>query len=510
MDLIVLKSFIPEIFFSFCILFQLLGNSMVTNNVKYNYPLISKEIINQCFFMLICLFLLLLNNKIEGFFSNFLFLNDFSTINIKLLVVIICLIILPCVIRSFDSQKLSFFEYFTIFLSSIFASILLINVFDMMSAYLIIEMQALSFYVLSCFRRNSAFSTEAGLKYFLSGSFISGIFLLGCSILFGLVGTLNFNNLTLLLAINLGNDLELYRSFLLIAIFLITIVFLFKVSAAPFHLWSPDVYEGAPIASTIIFSIVPKLSIFYLLFKWLCIVEIFFEVKLFLVLCGAFSICFGSLLALYQKRIKRLVIFSSIAQVGFLVMGLSNTSFNSFIAMFFFLLIYLLTSVLIWSNISLLFSFQTKICAFKSEGLYPLFLSSLSSFFTINRTWSFVNLLIFFSLAGIPPLVGFFAKVMIISSLVESKNVIGSFLLLITSALSAFYYLRIIKIIFFEKQIISKVYYSQVIFKDTFFEMECFLISAISFSLFFLFFYPSLLIKFACLLSSFFYTKQII
>lgn len=510
MDLIVLKSFVPELFFSFCILLQLINNSLVTTNSKYNYPLINKEILTQIFCILTCLFLLLFNTKIEGFFFNFLFLNDFSAINIKEIIIFICLLILPSVVRSFESQNLSFFEYFTLFLSSILASILLINAFDMLSAYLVLEMQALSFYVLSCFRRNSAFSTEAGLKYFLSGSYISGVFLLGCSIIFGLTGTLNFNYLNSFLSIAFSNDLKVYSQFLIIGIVLITVVFLFKISAAPFHFWSPDVYEGAPLSSTIIFSTIPKLSLFYFFFKWLCVVQFFFELKFLLITCGAFSIFFGSFLALYQKRIKRLIIFSSIAQVGFLVMSLSNTTFSSFVAMFFFLLVYLLTSVLVWSNISLLYSFQRKICVFKSEGYYPLFLSSFASLFDIHKTWSVVNLLIFFSLAGIPPLVGFFAKTLIILSLVESKNLLGCFLLLITSAISTFYYLRILKIIFFEKQKTLKISYSQVIFKNFFFEIECFIISFISFSLIYLFFNPSILIKFGCLASSFFYSKQLI
>jgi NADH:ubiquinone oxidoreductase subunit 2 (subunit N) len=156
-------------------------------------------------------------------------------------------------------------------------------------------MQALCFYILASFRRNSAFSTEAGLKYFISGSFISGIFLFGCSLIYGGLGTLNFNSIKLLLEFPLLDEFSGLKMFVLAGIMLITITLLFKVSAAPFHFWSPDVYEGSPLGSTIIFSIVPKIVIFNFFIKWLCTISVmFYDMKDILVFVGVLSVFFGT------------------------------------------------------------------------------------------------------------------------------------------------------------------------------------------------------------------------
>jgi proton-translocating NADH-quinone oxidoreductase chain N len=501
MDSTILKSFIPEIFLSLCILFQLFLNSCLINNIYFNYPLFSKEIHNQIIFILFCLLLLLSNNKIEGFFVNFLFLNDFSCKVVKIFIVLTTLSVSFSVVRSFKSQKLNFFEFFIIFFFSLFATLLIVNASDMLSVYLVIELQTLSFYVLASFRKNSAFSIEAGLKYFIFGSFISGIFLLGCTIMYTCLGTLNFNNLSLLLSIPFSLDLFILRSLLLVGILLITIVLLFKIVAVPFHFWAPDVYEGAPLATTILFSIIPKFSIFYLFFKWISIVALFFEIKQLLLFSGLLSIFFGSFFAIRQRRVKKFVIYSSIAQIGFLVSALINTNSTSFLSIFFFLIIYIITSILIWSHISLFFNFQNRVNYFEKKSLTPLFLSTFSNLFLINKVWAISFLIIFFSLSGIPPLSGFLSKILVLYGLIIKKNVLNSFLLLIVSALSVFYYLRVIKIVFFEEKNNFKIDSSQIIFYDSFFEKDCLLISLLLFSLFFLFFYPSLFLNICYLIS---------
>jgi NADH-quinone oxidoreductase subunit N len=494
MDSIVLQSFLPEIFLSIFLLILLLLNSYIIISLKYNHPIMSKEIFSQSFFLLTCLLFLIANNKIQGFFVNFLFLNDISSTFIKFVVVVISNIILFPLNRSYFSSKQNFIEYFVLFLLSLLSLLLLISASDLLSVYLIIEMQALSFYILACFKRNSAFSTEAGLKYFISGSFFSGIFLLGSSLIFGALGTLNFYHINLLLSIPFSSQLSIEHNIVLVGILLVIFTFLFKIAAAPFHFWAPDVYEGAPLSSTIIFSILPKFSIFYFLFKLISILGVFvIEIRYLFIFSGLLSVFIGSFFALNQKRFKRLIIFSSVAQIGFLITALSINTVNSMASVLFFLTIYIITSFLIWSNFALLSNFQELVSTFFSRLPSPLFISNLSSFFVTNKIWSFSNILIFFSLAGIPPLVGFFAKVFIVSSLIETGDITNSFLLLIISTISVFYYLRIIKIIFFEK-IRKNVFFSQVIFFDPFLNTECFLLAFFLFLLLFFFFYPSLLL----------------
>jgi NADH-quinone oxidoreductase subunit N len=245
----------------------------------------------------------------------------------------------------------------------VLALFLLINASDILSAYLIIEMQALCFYVLASFKRDSSFSTEAGLKYFISGSFISGVFLLGAALLYGCLGTLNFNILNWLLAFDSFSEFDSLKVLILIGVLLVTFTLFFKIAAAPFHFWSPDVYEGSPLASTIIFSVIPKLSLFVFFIRWvLAISTVFLDINFLFIIIGILSVFFGTFFAIRQKRVKRLIIYSSIAQVGFLVAPFFTLSVDGFSYLIFFLFIYLITSLLVWGN---LVSFYTSFDYFK-------------------------------------------------------------------------------------------------------------------------------------------------
>ena len=493
----VFSSFIPEIFLSFCILFQLVFNIYQITKFNNNFPLIEKEVFSQTFFILVCLLLLYFNLKVEYFLSTFIFFTDLSSRSIKILFVLSCLFLIILLIRSFKLQKLNFFEYFSLFLLAILALLLLINSTDMISAYLVIEMQTLCFYILASFTRNSAFSTDAGLKYFIAGAFISGIFLFGCSLIYGGLGTLNFNSLTLLLAFPLQNEYLVLNNFVLVGILCVTITFLFKLGVVPFHFWVPDVYEGAPLATTILFTILPKLALFYFLIKWLLIISSSFSIiSDLLYISGILSIFIGAIFAIRQKKIKRLLIFSSIAQIGFLIAVLSVINLDTIVSIYFFLIIYLLTALLTWSQVTNIYIFQDKIVSFFGfENVKPIFLVSLANFYKLNKLWGLTFLLIFFSMAGIPPLSGFLAKFFVLFSFIATYNINEALLLLLISTISVFYYLRVIKIIFFEsKDIKLKNNYNQIIFSSFLFEIECFLISSGLFLLLFWFFYPTGLI----------------
>lgn len=496
MDFITLKSFVPEIFLSLSILFQLVFNAYTTNSTSNNFPLISKELFSQVSTILIITLILSINLKIEGFFNNFLFVNDSSCHLIKVGIIISTLFIIPCLIRAFNIQSLNFFEFFSVLLLAVLSLLLLVNAADMLSAYLLIEMQALCFYVLASFKRTSSFSVDAGLKYFISGAFISGIFLFGCSLMYASLGTLNFNSISLLLAIPF--EFFYLKPLLFSGVFLITITLLFKVSAVPFHFWSPDVYEGAPLATTVIFSIVPKLAVFSFFIKWLTILgNNFLELNSFLTLVGLSSVLIGSLFAIRQKRIKRLVIYSSIAQVGFIVIGLSNLNINSTIAIYFFITIYIISSILVWNHLIILYSFKEYSLTFFKKVSTPLFISSLSNLYKKSYIWSINFIIIFFSIAGIPPLSGFLSKILILLGLVLAEDYLVSLFLVIFSAISVFYYLRIIKTIFFEsKNHFNRNEEFQVVFFSTFLLIDCFIISCCLFLLFFFFFNPSLLLLF--------------
>ena len=451
MDIIVLKSFIPETFLSVTVLFQLVFNIQIIKYLKFNFPVFDKEVFSQTFFILLCLLFLFLNLKVEGFMSNCLFVNDAGSNIIKILSTLTCLTVLKIIFQAFSIQKINFFEFFIFFLLSFLSLVLLASAYDLISFYVTIEMQALCFYIMSSIKRDSAFSTESGLKYFLAGSFISLFFLFGASLLYGTLGTLNLNNISLLLYFPLANfDLEL-NFFVTIGIFFVTFTLLFKIACAPFHFWAPDVYEGAPLSSTIIFSIIPKLSIFLFFIKWLCSVSIFSShIRDVLLLFGVLSVLIGTIFSLVQKRLKRLIIYSSIAQIGFLVSGLSLNTLGGFSSVYFFLIIYLITTILVWGHLSVFCFFQSCVNTFYSRLSSSLFLSSFSNLSKLNPLWSFSFILIFFSIGGIPPLSGFLSKVLILLELIKSFKTIFAICLIVISSISVFYYIRVIKVMFFE------------------------------------------------------------
>ena len=269
MDAIFIKAFYPEIFLSLSILYQLVFNARVINNIYNKYPIINIEILWQGVFILVCLLFLEINQCLYVSTFRILFISDICTQTIKILIVLMAVLCFVVVWKSFVLQNINFYEYFTLYFLSLLGILLLVNTFDLISAYLVIELQALSFYILACFKRTSSFSTEAGLKYFILGSFISGIFLLGAFFIYAFIGTLNINEIMLILSLPL-DDSNIKVGVLLGAV-LITVSLLFKAAVAPFHFWAPDVYEGAPLSSSIVFSIIPKFSIFVFLMRWVSV-----------------------------------------------------------------------------------------------------------------------------------------------------------------------------------------------------------------------------------------------
>ena len=495
MNTILFKTFIPEIFFSLSILVQIIINSNLINNYKVNFPVINKEIFSQIFFILVSVFFLFINLKIEYISYNFFFSNTLSEYYIKIIFLGICLTILCTIWRSFLLQRLNFYEFFTVLMISIISSLLLLSSLNLISIYLIIELQALSFYILSCFNRKSSFSAEAGLKYFISGAFISGFFLFGCSLIYGTLGTLNLNLISLLLSFSISSNLNFI---LLIGILFVTTTFLFKISAAPFHFWTPDVYEGSALSSTVSFAILPKIALFTFLIRWFSTIGCFFLlVKYLLIGAGLLSVFIGTFFAIQQKRVKRIIIYSSIAQIGFLVLGLSTNSFDGFSSVYFFLFVYLITSIIIWNFIVMFYVFQKKVNRFDLNTLMPLYLSNLSNFFESNPLWAILITFIFYSLAGIPPFVGFFSKLFIIFGLIQIESFYSVIMLILISIVSVFYYIRFIKLLFFEKKNITlnNVKY-QTVFYDNFMELDIFFVVVSLFLLLWIFFYPNLLLLF--------------
>ncbi len=380
----------------------------------------------------------------------------------KFIVVLISLISIYFLQLSLRMQGLAYSEYYTLLLFALLASVMIIEVESLFLFYLLMELQTLCFYLLAIGNRVSIFSVESSLKYFISGAFMSGFFLLGVGYFYGVIGSYSLEDSKVLFMVlsasGLINELTLsngFSVFLNIGFFLISATLLFKIAAVPFHSWMPDTYEGAPISSTLIFSVVPKFALVFFLLKYFFSFFVLFNgFKDLFLLFGVSSTLVGTLYAINQTRLKRMVLYSSIAQVGFILVGISTQLDNDSFLVLFFVIIYLLTSILIWACIIFLYNFRESLGFIYSEHLRFFLLTSWRK--VQNKVlWLLIISLIFFSIGGIPPLVGFISKFAILLR-VLTEHIEIVFILLIISSVSVYYYIRILKITFFEPVLLSR------------------------------------------------------
>jgi proton-translocating NADH-quinone oxidoreductase chain N len=370
------KYILPELFFVSAILIILIYGTLYNASAYYKYPILTHSIGYLSIQSLLITLFLIINSPSAGplsvvIFNNVLIIDDF-TIFVK---TIVLLGALATILISFNytlNQKMSarINEYMVLILFSTLSMLLVISSFDLISMYLAIELQSLSFYVLAAFQRNNEFSTEAGLKYFILGAFTSGLLLFGESLIYGFTGLTNFEELTKLLAVlpettNSGSNWSnicnggtltltsnaveglsifnlMYVEVVHIGLFFIIIAFLFKISAVPFHLWAPDVYEGAPTSVTAFFSITPKIAILALLLR-LCMYTFYDLIEAWqniIIFSSFLSMFIGTLGAINQNKIKRLFAYSSIAHVGYILISLATGTIESIEALLIYAVLY--------------------------------------------------------------------------------------------------------------------------------------------------------------------------
>lgn len=437
-----IKLFFPEIFLSLTILILLLYGVFLTTSRNYNYPLITKNIYFYLLMVVALTWWLVWNNQMEAsyFFLKAFVSNDF----VKYTKLIVLTSVFLVVLVSYDyikNYKLNNFEYFLLILCSVFSLNLLISSNDFIVLYLALEMQALCFYILAAFKKKSVYSTESGLKYFILGAFSSGLLLFSFSLIYGLTGTTNFTELSYYCLDESFVGSNLVRVGL---IFLVS-AFLFKIAAFPFHMWSPDVYEGAPTSTTVFFAVVPKLALVGVFLRLLNLSFVKFEEmwSLLLLMSGIISVVIGGFVAFKQENLKRLLAYSGVGHVGFILLAMSTKSVTGIQVSLFYAIVYMLTSVLIWSV------FLSTLSLEKNELSYSI--NHWGGLSSVNPSLSLVLSLGLFSLAGIPPLVGFSAKAFVFFSLLNSSSYLSCILTVLVSVISASYYISIIKTVYFEK-----------------------------------------------------------
>ncbi len=333
--------------------------------------------------------------------------------------------------RPLKNENLYRYEYILFILFAILGSFVLISSDNFLTAFIGLELQSLSLYLMAAFNTKNLKSNEAGIKYFSLGALSSGFLLFGISMIYYDTGSFYMQNLN-----NFTTISEIGLSLVLISLF-------FKVSAAPFHVWTPDVYEGSPTISTLFFASLPKFASLIFLFRAyqeLYISDIQSLNYIFQIVC-AISLLVGVYGAITQKVIKRLLAFSSINHIGFMLLGIMSYQFMSEGTLFFYLIIYLITTFGIFA---VLLNLRTV------EGEFTK-ISQLNGLRFTSNSKSISMLVFFFSLAGIPPFAGFFAKFFILSASITDGFFFLSIVAVLSSVIAAFYYLTIIKNMFFNK-----------------------------------------------------------
>jgi NADH-quinone oxidoreductase subunit N len=424
-----LNLIIPELFLTTSIMILLMIGVFYKNSFNLIYKL---SVIT-----LLATFILLFNHSIDT--STRLFNNsyiiDYFSLFMKVLTLIACIFVM---LSSLDYIKLigiNKMEYPILILSSTLGMMIMISSYDLIVFYMGLELQSLSLYVLASFNRDNYRSSEAGLKYFILGALSSGLLLYGCSLIYGFSGSTNFDLI--------AQNMDQLNTGSIFGIVFILVGLAFKVSAVPFHMWAPDVYEGSPTSVTTFFAIVPKVAALTVFIRFLYVpfINVIGQWQMIIIFISLASMIFGAVAAIGQTNIKRLMAYSSIGHMGYALAGLATASNVGIQGTVIYLSIYLLMNLGIFSCIFMM----------RRKNIFYEDIQDLSGLSKNHPIISFCLLVLLFSLAGIPPLAGFFAKFYIFMAVIKAEMYVLAIMGLITTVISAFYYLRIIKIIYFDE-----------------------------------------------------------
>ena len=422
---------IPEIFLSLSLMFLLLIGVFKKNG--------STIVHNLSLLILIIEIPLILNVPSS---SEYLIFNDSYKIDylsnfIKILIVISTLFVLLTSSEYLKSIKIFNIEYPILILSSILGMMVMVSSNDLIVFYIGLELQSLALYVLASFNRDNILSSESGLKYFVLSALSSGLLLYGCSLIYGFSSSTNF----LQISYNYNESTQ----GIIFGMVFILVGLAFKISAVPFHMWAPDVYQGSPTSVTLFFAILPKIAALtaFIRFLYTPFVNLIDQWQTIIIFLSIASMLFGAVAAIGQKNLKRLIAYSSISHMGYALAGLSTGTNQGIQSSVSYISIYLIMNLAFFSCIFML----------KKDQRYYESIDDLSGLSKNHPILSLSLLIVLFSLAGIPPLAGFFAKFYVFMAVIEQSMFFLAIIGLLSTVIAAFYYLRIIKIIYFDKDI---------------------------------------------------------
>ena len=422
---------IPEIFLSLSLMFLLIFGVFKRNSSSIVY--------NLSIFILVITVPLILNVPSS---EEFLIFNDSYKIDylsnfIKILIVISTLFVLLTSSQYLKSIKIYNVEYPILILSSILGMMVMVSSNDLIVFYIGLELQSLALYVLASFNRDNELSSESGLKYFVLSALSSGLLLYGCSLVYGFSSSTNFSQISF----NYNQSAQ----GVIFGMVFILVGLAFKISAVPFHMWAPDVYQGSPTSVTLFFAILPKIAALtvFIRFLYTPFVNLIDQWQTIIIFLSIASMLFGAVAAIGQKNLKRLIAYSSISHMGYALAGLTTGTNEGIQSSVSYISIYLVMNLAFFSCIFML----------KREDKYYENLEDLSGLSKNHPLLSFSFLIVLFSLAGIPPLAGFFAKFYVFMAVIEQSMFFLAIVGLLASVVAAFYYLRIIKVIYFDNEV---------------------------------------------------------
>ena len=367
-----------------------------------------------------------------------LFLRDSFTDFMKMLVLIGAGVTMIMSHHFLRKEKMDRFEFPVLMLFATLGMMLMISAGDLLSLYLGLELQSLSLYVVAAFRRDDLRSSEAGLKYFVLGALSSGMLLYGCSLIYGFSGTTSFEALAVAFAATETPPIGLIVGLVFLAAGLA-----FKVSAVPFHMWTPDVYEGAPTPVTAFFATAPKVAALALFVRVLMgpFGDLLDQWQQIIVFISIASMTLGALAAIAQRNIKRLMAYSSIGHVGYALVGLAAGTEDGIRGIGIYLAIY------VFMNLG---TFACILCM-RQDGRLVEGIEDLKGLSKTDPLMAAALAIFMFSMAGIPPLAGFFGKLFVFMAAIEAELYALAIIGVLASVVGAFYYMRIVKFMYFDE-----------------------------------------------------------
>ncbi len=418
----------PEIFLALAIMSLLMIGVFKRNSEKLVYNLSTITLV-----ILLALVVNLFSIN-ETFLFNESYKVDTLSSFMKSLTIIASIFVMISSYTYLKSINILKIEYPILVLSSILGMMLMISSNDLIVFYLGLELQSLALYVLATFNRDNLLSSESGLKYFVLSALSSGLLLYGCSLVYGFSGSTNFTYISYT-SYNIGYGVIFGLVFIIVGL-------AFKISAVPFHMWAPDVYQGSPTSVTLFFAALPKVAALTVFIRFLYIpfINLIDQWQTILIFISIASMIFGAIAAIGQSNLKRLIAYSSISHMGYALAGLSTGTNQGVQSSVTYISIYLVMTLAFFSC---LFMLRKKNEFFEK-------IEDLSGLSTNHPILSFALLVVLFSLAGIPPLAGFFAKFYIFIAVIEQSMYFLAIVGLLSTVVAAFYYLRLIKIIYFD------------------------------------------------------------